>query len=384
MIHIGMDPNIFTAGSFTMSWHGLFTGLAVLAAVILSARLSKEKAIAIEDVYSIALWGVIGGIIGARLFHVIDKWSTIYQYNPKQMLYFWEGGLSLYGALVGGFVFGITYAAIRKLPLGKVSDLAAPGMVLAQAIGRIGCLINGDAYGTPTSLPWGVLYTHPDAEATAGPWVNGQLVAGHPVPAYEIIWDLLILALLLRLRKRLKNNWMLFLIYASLYSVGRFGFSFVRGDEEAVLGPLHQAQVISLIIIVVAVPLITLLSIRPTPNLKKVTWGTETETSGLENISTEQMNDYLQQGAKFVVFQYCISIGIKTFKRSSDIFVIRAGESAVGGSLPFTLVSLFLGWWGLPWGPIYTVSSVVTNLRGGKDITRAVIAAVNDSAPSAG
>ena len=70
MIHIGMDPNLFTAGSFVMSWHGLFTGLAVLTAVILSVRLAKEKAIAVEDVYSIALWGVVGGIIGARLFHV--------------------------------------------------------------------------------------------------------------------------------------------------------------------------------------------------------------------------------------------------------------------------------------------------------------------------
>jgi phosphatidylglycerol:prolipoprotein diacylglycerol transferase len=266
MIHIGMDPNIFTSGSFTMSWHGLFTGLAVLAAVILVARLSKEKAIAIEDVYSTALWGVIGGIIGARLFHVIDKWSTIYQYDPKQALYFWEGGLSLYGALVGGFVFGITYAAIRKMPLGKVADLAAPGMILAQAIGRIGCTINGDAYGTPTSLPWGVIYTNPKAAATAGPWVNGVLVAGQPVPVYEIIYDLLILALLLRLRKRLKNDWMLFLIYASLYSVGRFGLSFIRGDEQAILGPLHQAQVISLIVIAISVPLLIWLARRrPAP-----------------------------------------------------------------------------------------------------------------------
>jgi phosphatidylglycerol---prolipoprotein diacylglyceryl transferase len=264
MIHIGMNPDIFTAGSFTMSWHGLFTGLAVLAAVILVARLSKEKSIAIDDVYSIALWGVVGGIIGARLFHVIDKWDY-YGDNLWQALRFWEGGLSLYGALVGGFVFGITYAAIRKLPLGKVADLAAPGMVLAQAIGRIGCTINGDAYGSPTSLPWGVLYTNPNAAATAGPWVNGVLVAGHPVPVYEIIYDLIILAILLRLRKRLKKDWMLFLIYAPLYAVGRFGLSFIRGDEAAVLGPLHQAQVISLIIIVVAVPLLIWLSRRPAP-----------------------------------------------------------------------------------------------------------------------
>jgi len=163
MIRIGIDPNMFTVGSFTMSWHGLMVGLAVLAGIVLVARLAKDKGFTSEDVYSTALWGVVGGIIGARLFNVIDQWSTVYQYDPKQVLYFWEVGLALYGALVGGFVFGITYAAIRKMPLGKVADLAAPGMILAQAIGRIGCTINGDAYGTPTSLPWGVLYTNPAA-----------------------------------------------------------------------------------------------------------------------------------------------------------------------------------------------------------------------------
>ena len=256
MIHIGMNPNIW--GNF--SWHGLLTGLAVLAAVILVARLAKEKSLTSEDVYSTALWGIVGGIIGARLFHVIDKWDY-YSDHLWQALRFWEGGLSLYGALVGGFVFGITYAAIRKMPLGKVADLAAPGMVLAQAIGRVGCLINGDSYGTPTSLPWGVIYTNPNAADTT---VLGP-PARHPVVGYEIIWDLLILALLLRLRKRLKKDWMLFLIYASLYSIGRVLFSIVRGDEQAVLGPLHQAQVISLIIIVVAVPLLIWLSRRPAP-----------------------------------------------------------------------------------------------------------------------
>ncbi len=263
MIHIGMDPNIFTSGSFTMSWHGFFTGLAVLAAVVLAARMAKEKGFLSDDVYSVALWGVIGGIIGARLFHVIDKWSTIYQYDPKQALYFWEGGLALYGALVGGFVFGLAAATIRKMPLGKVADLAAPGMILAQAIGRIGCTINGDAYGKPTSLPWGFLYTNPAAAATAGPWVNGHLVAGQPVPVYEIIFDLIILAVLLRLRKRLKNDWMLFLIYASAYAVVRFGLDFLRGDEAAIAGPFHQAQVISLAVMVITIPLAIWLARRP-------------------------------------------------------------------------------------------------------------------------
>mgnify|MGYP006267410567 CR=1 FL=1 len=261
MIHIGMNPNVFTVGNFAMSWHGLLTGVAVLAAVILVARLAREKSFTSEAVYSTALWGIVGGIIGARLFHVIDKWDSIYRYDIWQALRFWEGGLSLYGALIGGFVFGITYAAVRKMPLGKVADLAAPGMVLAQAIGRVGCLINGDSYGTPTSLPWGVIYTNPNAADTTelGP------PARHPVVAYEIIWDLVILALLLLLRKRLKKDWMLFLMYASLYSFGRVLFSLLRGDESAGLGPLHQAQVISLIVVAITVPLLIWLARRPAP-----------------------------------------------------------------------------------------------------------------------
>lgn len=263
MIHIGMDPNIFSVGSFVMSWHGLLTGVAVLAAVILAAVLAKEKKISTDSVYSTALWGILGGIIGSRLFHVIDKWD-LYRDNLWQALHFWEGGLSLYGALIGGFVFGITYAAIRKLPLGKLVDIAAPSMVLAQAIGRIGCLINGDAYGTPTSLPWGVIYTHPNAAETT---ILGE-PARHPVPAYEIIYDLIIFALLLRLRKRFQRDWMLFLLYASLYSVGRVFFSMVRGDEEAVLGPLHQAQVVSLIIIAITIPLFIWLARRRVTQVK--------------------------------------------------------------------------------------------------------------------
>lgn len=286
MIEIGMNPILFTIGSFTMGWHGLLTGLAVLAAVIVAVKLSKEKKLKVEDVYSIALFGIVGGIIGARMFHVIDKWGEIYSHDPWLIVRGWGEGLSLYGALIGGFVFAITYAAIRKLPLGKVVDIAAPAMVLAQAIGRIGCLINGDAYGTPTSLPWGVIYTHPNAAAST---ILGE-PARHPVTAYELIFDLLIFALLLRLRKRLKKDWMLFLIYAPLYSVGRFLLSFIRGDEAAVLGPLHQAQVVSLIIIAVCIPLLIWIARRPAPEVEKVAADEEQKVKAADN-SSEPKSD---------------------------------------------------------------------------------------------
>jgi len=260
MIRIGMDPNLFTIGTLSLSWHGLMTGLAVVAAIILLVKLSKGSEIAIESVYSAALWAILGGIVGARLVHVIDNWS-LYNNNLLQILRFWEGGLSLYGAIYGGFLVGAAYCLLRKLPVGRLADLAIPGVVLAQAIGRIGCLINGDSYGTITSLPWGVVYTNSKAAATT---ILGE-PARHPFPAYEIIWDLIIFAVLMRLRKRLKKDWMLFLLYAPMYSIERFLLSFLRGDEAAVLGGLHQSQVISLVIMAVTIPLFILLARRRTP-----------------------------------------------------------------------------------------------------------------------
>lgn len=100
------------------------------------------------------------------------------------------------------------------------------------------------------------------------------------------------------------------------------------------------------------------------------------EIKGIENMGAHEINFELQRGAKFVIFQYCISIVIMTFKRPSNIYFIKSGEGTVGKSIGFTLISLVLGWWGIPWGPIYTIGSVYTNVRGGKDVTQEVIASL--------
>jgi hypothetical protein len=95
---------------------------------------------------------------------------------------------------------------------------------------------------------------------------------------------------------------------------------------------------------------------------------------GIEGLSKEQVALELQHGAKFVVYQYCISILVMTFKRPSDIYFVRAGKSSVSKGLSFSLISFFLGWWGIPWGPIYTIGSLITNSKGGKDVTQDVFA----------
>ena len=104
---------------------------------------------------------------------------------------------------------------------------------------------------------------------------------------------------------------------------------------------------------------------------------------GIENLTNDELNFELQRGAKFVLYQYCVSALIITFKRGSDIYFLRPGESAVSKGLPFTFLSLVAGWWGIPWGPIYTIQSLVTNLRGGKDVTDQVRATVIPQAAQA-
>lgn len=103
---------------------------------------------------------------------------------------------------------------------------------------------------------------------------------------------------------------------------------------------------------------------------------------GIEGMTPEQLNFELQRGARFVMFQYAISVIVMSFRRASDIYFIRAGESTTSKSIGFTLLTLVVGWWGIPWGPIFTIQAVVTNCRGGKDVTKEITASLVRPAPA--
>lgn len=129
-----------------------------------------------------------------------------------------------------------------------MADLVAPGVILAQAIGRVGCTINGCCYGIPTALPWGVVYTNPDSFAPLG-------VAIHPTQVYELIFCLIVFVVLIKLRGRFKPDGSLFFIYLSLYSLWRIGIDFLRAGTPFLFG-LHQAQVIGIIVLAITIPLL--------------------------------------------------------------------------------------------------------------------------------
>jgi hypothetical protein len=101
------------------------------------------------------------------------------------------------------------------------------------------------------------------------------------------------------------------------------------------------------------------------------------QIKNMQGLSVEEINHELQNGAKFVIFQYCISVIILTFKRPSGIYFIKSNESVIKHSIGFTLLSLLFGWWGIPWGPIYTIGSIHTNFTGGKDVTAEVLHTLN-------
>lgn len=104
---------------------------------------------------------------------------------------------------------------------------------------------------------------------------------------------------------------------------------------------------------------------------------------GLDGLTPQVLEFELNRGGKFVFFYYTISIVILTFRRTSPIYLMRAGEGRIGKALPFTFLTLVLGWWGIPWGPIYTIQSLVANFRGGKDVTAEVVASLRKASPAA-
>lgn len=241
MINIYLDPNILQIGAFQLAWHGIFSALALAAGLWLGTRRGEQAGAPSDALNSIAIWGVVGAVIGARLFFVIDHLPEFVQ-NPLRAIAIWEGGIAVYGAFIGGVVGGIFAARRAGLRIWPLLDAAAPAIILGQAIGRIGCLINGDAWGAPTGGDWGVVYWHPSA--LIPPTLHG--VPTHPYPLYEMIACGALLAMLWLIERRKPRTGTVFLVAAIGYAVMRFSLSFVR-QEAVVLWGLQQAQVIALI-----------------------------------------------------------------------------------------------------------------------------------------
>ena len=239
----------------------------------LPIRLLRGR-VAEDALYAVATPAVIGGIIGARLFHVVDCWTLCgYDTNPWLIPQIWSGGIAIMGAVVVGALTGYVVAIRRgDIPIGASADAAAAGIGLGMAIGRIGDIINGEHHAVPCGAPGiCVTYDHPDSLGQGPSFAPGDpRYSADPVHlavGYEMLWDLAGVALAIVLRRRLAGrapDGIVFWIWLAFQSLGRFVISFLRVDKADLFG-LYQAQLVSLILIALSIPIaITLLRMSRT------------------------------------------------------------------------------------------------------------------------
>lgn len=259
-IVIDMDPVIVEIGMFQLRWFAVLTILAAGIAWWVGLREARHRGFPMDRVEGALPWIFLGALVGARLFHVVDR-PEAYVERPIEVLAVWNGGLAAWGGIVGGLAAGLLYFRRTGLDLRAVLDAAAPAMILGQGLGRLACIPNGDAYGAPAYVPWAFVYTSPTA------MVPRDLlgVPLHPYPVYELLFDLALFGVLWRLRKAPRfaaTPGLLFVAYLGAYSVGRFFLTSTRLEKVWFLG-LQEAQVISIAGLAVAVALLVILRRRP-------------------------------------------------------------------------------------------------------------------------
>ena len=228
------SPIIFEAGPFALRYYGLCIALGIAAGTWLTsrelARKGYDPALALDALFFV----VPLGFIGARAYHVATDYD-LYAGDPFPGVFaVWNGGLGIYGAVIGGFIGVLIFARVRGISPLVFADAAAPGLILAQAIGRWGNYFNQELFGRPSNLPWAIEIA-PDNRPTA----FADATAFHPTFLYESIWDVLVCLALLwvarRFADRLKDGDIL-LLYVSLYSVGRFFVEALRVDPAFLIG----------------------------------------------------------------------------------------------------------------------------------------------------
>ena len=245
IVTFSFDPIILQLGPIQIGWHGVFTVLAIAVGVWWGLRGARRIGVHGEVIDRVLTWAIAGAFVGARLFHVADHLSY-YVEHPLEAFAIWQGGIAVWGSFIGAIVAGLIAARGTHLPIWPLLDIAGPAILIGQAIGRLGCLSNGDAWGAPTGGGWGIVYADPND------LVPRDLlgVPTHPYPLYEILAVLVLLGVLARLRPRLGRPGDLFIVAALGYAAIRFFLTFFR-QETVVAAGLQEAQVIAVLIVLV-------------------------------------------------------------------------------------------------------------------------------------
>lgn len=244
-IKLFIEPVAFQLGNLTVRWYGIIIAAAIMLALSLALRQAKRFRIKDDDLIDMFLIALPVSILFARLFFVVFKWD-MFKNDLLGIFRVWEGGVAIYGAVIGAVLSLYIFSRIRKTDMWLMADFACVYLPLAQAIGRWGNFINQELYGTNTDLPWGmtgsIIQIFPDQGVDPSMPV-------HPTFLYESLWNMLVFVILLRIRKHNKIRGGVFASYLALYSLGRFLAEMLRVDDFQA-GAIRYNQAFALVVFI--------------------------------------------------------------------------------------------------------------------------------------
>lgn len=240
---LALNPIAFNLGPIEVHWYGIIIATGVILAVALAVAEGNRQGIKDDDIYDMILWALPAALICARAYYVIFQWSY-YKDNPGEIIKIWDGGIAIYGSLIGAIIVVILFCRSRFIPVWKMLDVAAPTVIMAQAIGRWGNFMNQEAFGKVTSLSFLQGLHLPKFI------INQMYISGayrQPTFLYESMWSFLGFLLLISLRHnpQLFKRGEIFLTYVMWYSFGRFFIEGMRTDS-LYWGPLRVSQILSI------------------------------------------------------------------------------------------------------------------------------------------
>jgi phosphatidylglycerol:prolipoprotein diacylglycerol transferase len=248
-----MHPRLFTVHPFghdlTLHTYGVLLAIAFVVGLWIVGRLAAKSGIDPAPVMDLAVYSLIGGLVGARLMLLVVE-GRYYWANPRELLSLLQSGGVFYGGLIGGLLVAFWYLRRHSMPGWASADILAPGVILGQSIGRLGCLAAGCCFGKPTSVPWAITFHDLYASRTVGTPMDTPV---HPSQLYESIAAAVIFAFLVWLYGRKRFHGQVALAYVMLYSVARFVLEYWRGDSSrgfVLHGMLSTSQLIALLLFI--------------------------------------------------------------------------------------------------------------------------------------
>ena len=241
-----MYPILFEIGGFQVRSYGVIVVLSFLLALWMSTREAERKGVDPKLVQDFALYALLGGIVGARLYFVLFSAPRYFIEHPLEIFAVWSGGIGVIGSLMGGFIVAVWFCHKRNISLLRFGDTLVPGIALGQTFGQFACLLNGDSYGRTTDLPWAITYTDPRSMAP----LNRPL---HPIELYEMAAYFLVFFLVSKMRKHYRVDGFTFFIYLAGYGTARFVVDFFRGDPAMFAWGIQAAQLFGVAMILASI-----------------------------------------------------------------------------------------------------------------------------------